>query len=182
MRGGCVAFDLGMVKVDDRLSEALDALRGDVWISVLRDSTSPVTLLINLNPKVLDRGIGLVGNIPIPEFNWDLLAPLHFSHVATRDLGTMPAISREGLMMARALVRDGVLRPCDVTAEGGGTPNGYLFPVPKNETKASMIVHLVGFNKKHSRPHSFCLPSVEDLSFLIQIHNLIDAGLVYVPF
>ena len=44
--------------------------------------------------------------------------------------------------MARPLVRDGVLSPW----EGGGGANGYLFPVPKNSTKASMILHLVKFN------------------------------------
>ena len=55
-------------------------------------------------------------------------------------------ISEEGLVMARALVQDGILSPC----KGSGKPNGYLFPVPKNSTKASMIVHLVKFNKEHT--------------------------------
>ena len=105
-------MDLGMVNANERLLTALDALRGDVWSCVLRDSTFPVALLLGLDLEVLGRGIGQVGNIPIPEFNWDLLAPLDFSHVAARNLGTMPDISLEGLIMARALVRDGVLKPC----------------------------------------------------------------------
>ena len=135
----------------------------------LNDSTSRVTLLLGLDPEVLNRGIGPVGNIPILEFIWDLLAPLDFSHVAARDLGTMPDISPEGLIMARALVRDGVLKPC----ERGGGPNGYLFLVPKNDSKASMIVHVVRFNKQHqSRLHSFCWLSVEDLAFLVQVHSM----------
>ena len=36
-----------------------------------------------------------------------------------------------------------------------------------------MIVHLVRFNKQHqSKPHNFCLPSMEDLAFLVQVHSM----------
>ena len=118
IQGGRVARDLGMVGVDERLITALDSLRGDVWSCVLRDSTSPVTLLLSLDPSVVDRGLGLVGNIPIPEFLWDFLAPVDFQDVTSRDLGEMREISHEGLIMPRALVRDGVPRPC--TGGGGG--------------------------------------------------------------
>ena len=111
-----MASDLGMVDVDERLIIALDSLRGDVWLCVLRDSTSPVTPLLSLDPCVLDRRLGPVGNIPIPDVLWDFLAPIDFQDVTSRDLGGMPELSQEGLIMARALVRDGVLRPC----MGGG--------------------------------------------------------------
>ena len=68
--------------------------------------------------------------------------------------------------MARTLVRDGVLHPF----ERGG---GGLMDTPKHATKASMIVHLVHFDKQHtSRPLCFCPPSVEDLAFLVQIHHM----------
>ena len=51
--------------------------------------------------------------------------------------------------------------------------NGYLFPIPKNAVKASMIVHLVRLNKFHRfEPPRFSLPSVEDLAFLIQAHSM----------
>ena len=51
--------------------------------------------------------------------------------------------------------------------------NGYLFPIPKNEMKASMIVHLVHLNKCHRfEPARFSLPSVEDLAFVIQAHSM----------
>ena len=96
IQGGRVARDLGTVDVDDQLIAALDSVRGDVWSCVLRDSTSPVTLLLSLDPSVLDRGLGPVGSIPIPEFLWDSLAPLDFQEVTARDLGEMPEISPEG--------------------------------------------------------------------------------------
>ena len=100
------------------------------------------------------------------------LAPLDFQEVTDHYLGEMPEVSPEGLIMARALVRDGVLRQC---AEGGGHhgPNGDLFPIPKNAVKASMIVQLVRLNKCHRfRPPRFSLPSVEDLAFLTQAHSM----------
>ena len=75
--------------------------------------------------------------------------------------------------MARALLTDRVLRQC---AEGGGGPlgpNPYLFPIPKNAVKASMIVHLVCLNKCHRfELPRFSLPSVEELAFLIQAHSM----------
>ena len=41
-----------------------------------------------------------------------------------------------------------------------------------------MIVHFVRFNKQHQcRLHSFCLPSVEDLAFLVQIHSMLPPTL-----
>ena len=95
--------------MDDQLIAALGSLRGGVWSCVLRDSTFPVTLLLSLDPHVLDRGLGPVGSIPIPEFLWDFLAPLNFQDVTARDLGEMPEISPEGLIMASALVGDGGL-------------------------------------------------------------------------
>ena len=71
--------------------------------------------------------------------------------------------------MARAMVRDGVLQPCDPSLP----PNGWLFPVPKNREKASMIVHLVNFSSPHkAKPASFTLPVVEDLAFLISAHHM----------
>ena len=63
----------------------------------------------------------------------------------------------------------------NVLMGGGGPlgPNGYLFPIPKNAVKASMIVHLVRLNKcHHFGPPRFSLPSVEDLAFLIQAHSM----------
>ena len=60
--------------------------------------------------------------------------------------------------------------------KGGGAPlgpNGYLFPIPKNASKACMIVHFVRLNKYHRfEPPRFSLPSVEDLAFVMQAHSM----------
>ena len=49
-----------------------------------------------------------------------------------------------------------------------------------------MIVHVVCFNAQHTTgPHSFCLPSVEDLAFLVRIHSMhppkLSMGSTYLP-
>ena len=142
---------------------------GNVWSCALRDSTSTIALLLGLDPEVMDKGIGQVGHIPTIELIWHLLAPLDFVQPTARNFGTVPGISPEGRMMARALVRHGVVK-----FFWGGVPNGYLFPVPKNATKASTIVQLVLFSRQHrSKPHIFCLPSVEVLAFLVLVHSML---------
>ena len=80
----------------------------------------------------------------------------------------MPAILPDGPNIAKALVRHGVL--CKHEEGGGGK---YVFPIPKNESKASMTEHLVHFNKQQSKqPVGFHLPLVEDLAFLIQTNTM----------
>ena len=161
---------------DEALMVALDRLEPGTWAVVFKDSTSPKPELVVLSGEVLDRGIGEVGSINIPPFIWHAVVPEEFSSIATRRLQGIRPVSGDGLRMARALVRDGVLRPC-----GASLPaNGWLFPVPKNHEKASMIVHLVKFNDEHTaKPASFTLPVVEDLAFLISVHHMsADSGLL----
>ena len=84
--------------------------------STVAPGTYELAFLIKKKKDVLDRGIGQVGSIPIPDFIWDALAPSDFSLGSNRDLGPMRQMSDEGLTMARALVRGGVLS----LWEGGG--------------------------------------------------------------
>ena len=110
-----------------------------------------------------------MGNIPIPEFLWDFLAPLDFQEVTARDLGEMPE-SPPKVLLWHALWSG--MGSSGSVLRGGGPlgANGYLFPIPKNAVKASMIVRL---NKCHRfEPPRFSLPSVEDLAFLIQAHSM----------
>ena len=167
LRGNSVAADLGMLDFIPAVLLALDALVPEVWAAVFRESTSPKPILVGLSLEVLDRGIGDIGHINIPSFIWHAVAPDDTLEIASRQQRNIRGISSEGLVMARALVRDGVLAPCQAALP----PNGWLFPVPKNSEKASMIVHLVEFNRQHSsKPPSFSLPVVEDLASLIQLH------------
>ena len=164
-----VARDLGVFDFLEAAVAALDRLEPDLWPVVFRESTSPKPILVGLSLDVLERGIGAVGSIRIPDFIWHAVAPNDVLSVSTRALPGIQNISPEGLVMARALVRDGVLTRCPSNLP----PNGWLLPVPKNSEKASMIVHLVQFNKQHAnRPPSFTLPVVEDLAFLIELHYL----------
>ena len=164
LRGNSVAADLGVLDFIPAVLLALDALVPEVWVAVFRESTSPKPILVGLSLEVLDRGIGDIGHINIPSFIWHAVASDDTLEIASRQLRNIRGISSEGLVMARALVRDGVLAPCQAALP----PNGWLFPVPKNSEKASMIVHVVEFNRQHSsKPPSFSLPVVEDLASLI---------------
>ena len=55
------------------------------------------------------------------------MAPEDFESVASRDLGSMRSMSKDGLVMARALVRDGVLS----VWEGGGGGKWLNVPGPE---------------------------------------------------
>ena len=109
MRGARGAFDMTVNCFDNRVLVALVSLTPEVRVCVFKDSTSPLPILGGLSHDVLDRGNGQVGSIPIPDFICDALAPSDFSLVSNRDVGPMRQMSEEGLTMARALVRDGVL-------------------------------------------------------------------------
>ena len=105
-----------------------------VWLCSFQDSTTPVVCLIGLTYEVLDRGTGQVGAVRIPEFIWDLLALLDLSEVAEQHLSPLRSISAEGLVMAKALVRDGVLSP----REGGG--GGQWLPLSGSQ-KFEQSIH-----------------------------------------
>ena len=95
--------------------------------------------------------------------------------MAARDLGTLSNISPKGLIMASALVRDGVPKPC-----GGGVQMDTFSPSPRMPPRRPCLTIWSVFNKQHkSRPHSFCLylPSVEDLAFLVQSHSMLPPTL-----
>ena len=111
-----------------RVSQAPGALSLDVWLCVFKDSISPVVCLIGLALENLDRGIVHVGTIRIREFIWDLLAPLDPCEVGEQHLGPVRSNSAEGLVMAKAVVRDGVLGPW----EGGGNPKVTSFRFPQS--------------------------------------------------
>ena len=160
-------MDISVGSFDALVLLALDVLTPEVWVCVLKDTSLLFLDFKGLEPLVLDRRIGQVGSIAIPQFIWDVPPPPPDLEVIARsELGGIPQIGPDGLRMARALVRNGILRKYS----GPGSANGFLFRVPKNSEKASMIVHLVRFNKQHHfKPQSFLLPFVEDLSFLVQI-------------
>ena len=74
--------------LDSRAMYTLDELTPKVWICTFHDTT-----LLGLDGNVLDRGIGQVGSITIPDFIWDMLAPDDFALVAASDLGLARDIS-----------------------------------------------------------------------------------------
>ena len=126
MRGNVVARDLGVFDFLEAAVAALDRLEPGLWPVVFRESTSPKPILVGLSLDVLERGVGAVGNIRIPDFIWHAMAPNDILSVSTRALPGIRNISPEGLVMARALVRDGILTRCPSNLP----PNGWMFPVP----------------------------------------------------
>ena len=91
---------------------ALDRLEPDAWLVVFRESTSPKFVLAGLSFVVLDRGMGPVGQIHNPNFMWHVVALGDVISISQRSLHDIKPISHEGLVMAHALVCDGILKKC----------------------------------------------------------------------
>ena len=94
--------------------------------------------------------------------------PSNFGEVSRRSFSSLALVTGQSAVLARALVQQGVLRPC--LADGLG-PNGYFFAIPKNSEKASCICNMVLFNKAQgcdSPP--LRLPGVELVAFLQIVH------------
>ena len=70
--------------------------------------------------------------------------PGNFGELSRRSFFSLSPVTGQSAILARALVRQGVPRPCH--ADGLG-PNGSLFAIPKNSEKASCICKMVLFNK-----------------------------------
>ena len=88
-----------------------------------------------------------------------------FSDISFRCLPNIRPVSGNGLVMAKALVRDGVLKACNPSPSewlGAGTK--------KNKEQASMIVHRM-------KLASFTIPIVENLAFLVSVHRMHECGL-----
>ena len=119
-------------------------LTRDAWLVWLRDSTSPKLIVVPLTTTILERGVGPVGNVRIPPDIWKALVPANFGEVSRRSCCSLSPVTGQSVILARALVKQGVLCPC--LADGLG-PNGSLFAIPKNSEKASCICNVVLFNK-----------------------------------
>ena len=112
--------------------------------------------------------MGPVGNVRIPPDIWEALVPGNFGEVSRRSFSSLSPVTGLSAILARALVKQGVLRPC--LADGLG-PNGSLFAIPKNSQKASCICNMVLFNKAQGGDSPpLRLPSVELVVFLQIVH------------
>ena len=63
------------------IATALSSLDSGVWESLLHDSTSPKLLMQRIREEVLRRGLGVVGNIPIPIDIWERYVPVPSSRL-----------------------------------------------------------------------------------------------------
>ena len=155
--------ELGIPHPGMHIGQVFGQLTRDAWLIWLRDSTSPKLIVVPLTTALLERGVGPVGNVRIPPEIWRALVPGNFGELSRRSFSFLLPMTGQYAILARALVEQGVLRPC--RADGLG-PNGFLFAIPKTSEKASCICNMVLFNKAQggSSP-PLRLPSVELVAF-----------------
>ena len=114
----------GMEAARDLRQPALSSVDSGVWESLLHDSTSLKLLMQRIKGEVLRRGLGVVGNIPIPADIWERHVPGSFDSVAScRFFGVGPP-SDEAVIMLRARKSQNLLFPFPPGSPG---PNGGVF-------------------------------------------------------
>ena len=149
------------------IATALSSLDSGVWESLLHDSTSPKSLMQRIRDKVLSRGLGVVGHIPIPADIWERYVPESLASVASRHFSGVGPPSDEAVVMLHALRSQNLLFPIPPGSPG---PNGGVFAIPKTLDKCSLIVNLVPVNREMpEKPEKFSMPSVEVLALLAQV-------------
>ena len=92
------AKDLRQPDFLPRITAALSSLDSGVWDSLLHDSTSPKLSMKCIKEEELRRGLGVLGNIPIPADIWERHVP-----VASRHFSGVGPPSDEVVIMLRAL-------------------------------------------------------------------------------
>ena len=119
------------------VSSILGQLWGDLssldlatWETLLHDSTSPIPRATTLDGSLLDKGLGPIGKVKIPQEVWDSLVPRAFVRQSSLDALRNKPLSDHALKMLRAIARDNpsVFRE----SEEGRGPNCWAFVIPKN--------------------------------------------------
>ena len=121
--------ELGIPHPEVHIGQFFMQLTQDAWLIWLRDPTSPKLIVVPLTTASLDRGVGPVGNIRILPDIWRALVPGSFGELSRRSFFSLSPVQGQSAVLARALVRQGVLHHCHAVGLG---PNGSLFAIPKN--------------------------------------------------
>ena len=137
------SWELGIPHPGVHVGKLFVQLTRDAWLIWLRDSTSLKLIVVPLTTAILHKGVGPVGNVRIPPDIWRALVPGNLGELSRRSFSSLSPVTGQSAILARALVEQGLLRPC--RADGLG-PNGSLFAIPKNSEKASCICNMVLFN------------------------------------
>ena len=160
------------------LWEVLEGIEEEKWPSLLHDNTSPLPRASKVSSDLVQRGIGDVGRVVIPDCVWDATVPPSFSMTADLPGTNIKPMSTHAQDMLKAM------RAANASlfqvSRSGRSPNGWAFVVPKNNLKCSWIFHLVQVNgRMRGKPPSFYLPTMEDMGYLMQTHCVLEEGGLY---
>ena len=118
------------------ITTALSSLDSGVWESLLHDSMSPRLPMHRIREVVLRRGLGVVGNIPIPADIWEPYVPESFASVASHHCPGGGPPSDEAVVMLHALRSQMLLLPLPPGSPG---PNWGVFAIPKTLDKCEKL-------------------------------------------
>mmetsp|Transcript_112384 Transcript_112384/g.195192 ORF Transcript_112384/g.195192 Transcript_112384/m.195192 type:complete len:527 (+) Transcript_112384:257-1837(+) len=133
----------------------------------------------SLDPMLLGKGLGDMGNVPIPMSVWNETIPPSFLEVSKQPLPTKPLSADASKMLGTLTDMYPEMFFVDTWGTLVGMANAWAFVIPKNVSKCSFIFHLVALNGKSvGRPPPFVLPTIEGLAKMMQerLHSMGDLG------
>ena len=158
--------DYRLRSAPDIIFNALSEFTAESWQALLHLSTSPVPQVGRVDPQLVERGLGAVGNYTISDDLWCELAPPDFeASVSDFHLGRESHSSnREALVrpMVKWLLREEIVTIMDENCPLRATC--WPFVIPKSTEKMSLVFNLVEFNESLHKPLSFSLDGWEQIS------------------
>ena len=111
-------------------------------------STSPKPKKASITPQVLQVGVGAVGCYRITDADWDEVVPPEFL-VFMQDFDPRNSVEGNGRARARIQGITDAIRETGVLHDEPTSlaPMCFLFVIPKNEIKCSLVLSCVGIHK-----------------------------------
>ena len=168
------AEDWGTGEIITRFLGVLGEMTEDAFESLAHLDTSPRTKKATISDEILRKGLGEMGECPIPR---ELSAELVPANLPERLRGVQLLEGKgypspETEVMMEALNDQGVFAEVRVRQGEWGGPNGTPFVIPKNYIKASMIMDCTPGNAADPEPPPhFILVSWTALGEWLQVYG-----------
>ena len=143
-----------MEEIVTRFLGLLGDMNEDALESLAHLSTCPTPKKASISEEILRKGLGEMGQYPIPRELWDELLPAgppeRLRGVRLPEGKGHPSPRME--VMLEVLKRPGVFAEVQVQQGEQGGPNCTPFVIPQNDIKASMILDCIPGNAADPQP------------------------------
>ena len=143
---------------------ALGELGEVVWDSLLHLTTSPIPVLMRIDPSLAAKGLGRLGAYEIPADLWHRVVPHDFVEPAMQYNVEEDPEGGAGRIGPGVEPIVATLDEAQVLKPDASPPSVFPFIIPESSAKVSLILSCVGMNDFKGKPPGFDLPSWEGVA------------------